>query len=289
MNNLKIAIQGVKGAFHEVAAQEYFGSNIELLECITFRQLISATSNATADKAIMAVENSVAGTILPNFGLLMESNLTITGEVYLRIVQNLLALPGQKVASIVEVRSHSMAIAQCRDFLEKQNIQRLVETEDTALAAMQLANSQTKGVGVIASKRAAEQYHLEIVAEGIETNKENYTRFLILERNQPDSKEVNKATICFSVSHQPGSLANVLSGLATFQVNLTLLQSLPMVGKKWEYFFIADLTFHSYHNFKNALENLMVKASSFQILGKYNQGKEIANKQTTLTVHQDGN
>ena len=289
MTKLKIAIQGVKGAFHEIAAQNYFGSNIELVECLTFRQLISAAGNGAADVGMMAVENSVAGTILPNFGLLMESNLTITGEIYLRIVQNLLALPGQKVANIVEVRSHPMALAQCQDYLQKQNISRLVETEDTALAAMQLTNYQIKGVGIIASKLAAKQYELAVVAEGIETNKENYTRFLILERSPKIHTNINKATICFSAKHEPGSLARVLSGFAYSQVNLTLIQSLPMVGRKWEYFFIADLTFHSYQNFESALNYLKRETSSIEIQGEYNQGKEIEGKQTTLTVHQNGN
>lgn len=274
---LRVAIQGVRGAFHEIAARETLGSDIIAVECLTFRELVAATESGKADAALMAIENSVAGGILPNYSLLRNSQLQIVGEVYLRIVQNLLALPGETLESITEVESHPMAIQQCTDFLGNHPSWRVVESDDTALSARKIAEGNLTGKAAIGSSLAAELFGLQILAPEIESNKENYTRFLILTKKngKVHNTTSDKASICFSAKHEPGALAAILRDIAECGVNLTMLHSLPKVGAKWEYVFHADLCYDSYMQYLEAVKTLNETATSFKVLGEYQAGSEI--------------
>jgi len=274
---LRVAIQGVRGAFHEIAAREILGNDIIPVECLTFRELVAATESEKVDAALMAIENSVAGGILPNYALLRNSELQIVGEVYLRIVQNLLALPGETLESIKEVESHPMAIQQCTDFLGEHPEWKIIESEDTALSARKISEGEIRGKAAIGSSLAAELFGLNILAPEIESNKENYTRFLILTKKDGKIRNTtsNKASICFSAKHEPGALAAILKDIADCGVNLTMLHSLPKVGAKWEYIFHADLVYDSYMQYLQAVKTLNETATYFKVLGEYQAGSEI--------------
>lgn len=275
----RIAIQGGYGAFHEIAAMHYFGhDNIEIYPRNTFKDLMKALKNHQVDYGIMAIENSLAGSILPNYNLLKESKMNIIGEIYLRIKQNLVALPGQKTEDLSEVFSHPMAILQCQHYFDQYPGIRLIESEDTALSAKKIYDDQERGVGAIASTLAAEKYNLEILADSIETNKMNYTRFLILKEINGGVKlksEHNKASVHFAVAHKSGSLTKVLSILSYYDQNLTKIQSMPIMGKDWEYQFFIDLMFDDYHWFEKSLEAIKPFTSELGLLGVYQKGNSI--------------
>jgi prephenate dehydratase len=276
----KVAIQGGFGAFHEIAAKHYFQNDqIEIVPANTFKDLFKSLKMNHADLGIMAIENSIAGSILPNYGMLQESNMTIIGEIYLRIKQNLVALPGQKISDIKEVYSHPMAILQCQMFFDNYPDIRLIDSIDTALSAKDIHDKKLKGVGAIASKLAAEKYKLEVIEESIETNKVNYTRFLILAdkkgHNKPDP-EANKASICFDIAHQIGSLSKILSILSYYDINLTKIQSMPIMGKEWEYEFYVDVTFSDYKMYRQAVDAIKPFTSNLNIMGEYAKGKTVA-------------
>ncbi|MGQ9620929.1 MAG: prephenate dehydratase [Bacteroidales bacterium] len=239
----KVSIQGEAGSFHEVAAKQYFaGNSIEIVPCATFDQTLTEVKTGHAEYAVMAIENARAGSILYNYTLIRESGLKILGEHNLRIRQNLMALPGQTITDIREIRSHPIAFSQCMTFLNNYPGITLIETEDTAGSARIISEKKLKGIATIASSIAAEMYGLEIIAEGIETYYENYTRFLIIGSRSRGMRNGNKASVCFSLSHRPGSLANVLNKLAELNINLTKIQSVPKLnGKGWEYMFYLDL------------------------------------------------
>ncbi|MBN2520086.1 MAG: prephenate dehydratase [Bacteroidales bacterium] len=275
----RIAIQGGYGAFHEIAAMHYFeNEKIEVVPGITFKDLFQNLKSRNADYGIMAIENMVAGSIIPNYKLLKESNMKIIGEIYLRIKQNLIALPGQTINDIKEVYSHPMAILQCQDFFEQYPHIKSIDSADTALSAKDIKENKLKGIGAIASDQAAKMYDLEILLESIESNKMNYTRFLILKDknggNACDDK-ANKASISFAVSHKIGSLSKVLSIFSFFNINLCKIQSFPIIGKEWEYLFYADLEIDDYETYKQALESAKPFMSQFKILGEYKKGKSI--------------
>lgn len=278
-NVKKIAIQGGAGAFHEIAALHYFGSkNVEIVPTLTFRDLFKTLKMQHADYGIMAIENMVAGSILPNYNLLRESNMKIIGEIYLRIIQNLVALPGQNIDQITEVYSHPMAILQCQNFFEKYPHIKLIESVDTALSAKEIADHHQKGIGAISSSQAAEKYGLEVMYPSIEDNKMNYTRFLILTDKDEEitfDEPVNKASMQFALAHEIGSLAKILSIFSYFNINLTKIQSLPIVGKEWEYFFYVDVEFSDYKIYQHALESVKPFTSELSILGEYLKGKSI--------------
>jgi prephenate dehydratase len=220
----------------------------------------------------------VAGSILPNYNLLRESNMKIIGEIYLRIVQNLVALPGQTIDQIIEVYSHPMAILQCQTFFEEYPHIRLIESIDTALSAKEISEKQQKGIGAISSAQAAEKYGLEIMYSNIESNQMNYTRFLILadKEEQVDFEEpVNKSSMHFALAHEIGSLAKILSIFSFFNINLTKIQSLPIVGKEWEYLFYVDVEFSDYKIYQQALDSVRPFTSALGILGEYHKGKSI--------------
>lgn len=272
---LKVSIQGVQGAFHQIAAQYCFeGKAIEVVPAETFIELVEQVeAQQKTDVGIMAIENTVAGSILQNYSLIQESALSVTGEVYLRIKQNLMALPGQSLEDLVEVRSHPMAIAQCRVFFRQYPHIRLIETTDTALSARKIKTDGIKGVGAIASTLAAELYGLEILAPGIETNKKNHTRFLVLEKKEPVySEKLNKISLCFSVDHEVGSLYKVLGVLAAYNVNMTKIQSAPIVGKPWEYRFFLDFVVEGKLSFAQAIDAIRPITHDLKVLGMYQKG-----------------
>ncbi len=270
----KVAIQGVKGCFHEQAARLFYeqseGVVPDICECSTFDGLYSSVEAGDADAAVMAIENTVSGGLLPNFELLRKYDRKIKGEVFLRIQQNLMALPGQTIEDIKEVRTHYMAINQTREFFKNYPWIRLVESEDTAKSAAEVAAEGLMGVGAVASTLAAELYGLEILAESIETYKQNFTRFLILDDSiQVDKSKVNKSSMCFTLSHTPGSLAHVLTILSFYGMNLTRIQSLPIPGQEWQYFFYVDIKFQDYLRYEQALAAVRPLMEGLNILGEY--------------------
>ena len=271
----RVAIQGFAGSFHEEAARRYYGGNFaempQIVECSTFDGLYKAMEQGVADCAIMAIENTISGGLLPNFELLRKYSQKITGEIYLHIHQNLMALPGQKLEDIREVRSHYMAINQTRAFFETRcPWMRMVEAEDTAKSAADLAEQNLMGVGAVASKLAAQMYGLEILEPEIETFKTNFTRFLILDDAiEVPQDRINKASICFTLPHKPGSLAHILTILSFYDMNLTRVQSLPIPGRQWQYFFYIDIRFEDYERYQQALSAVRPLIDDINILGEY--------------------
>ena len=270
----KIAIQGVKGCFHEQAARLFYEgqgcSSPEIVECAEFDDLYKSLSSGQAQAAVMAIENTVSGGLLPNFELLRKYDRKIKGEVFLRIQQNLMALPGQKIEDIKEVRTHYMAINQTREFFKDYPWIRLVESEDTAKSAADVARNGLFGVGAVASELAADLYNLEVLAHSIETYKQNFTRFLILDDGlEVDKAQVNKASWCFTLNHKPGSLAHVLTILSFYDMNLTRIQSLPIPGQEWQYFFYVDIKFEDYLRYEQALSAVRPLMEDLNILGEY--------------------
>ena len=270
----KVAIQGYSGCFHEEAARRFYSSvgedALRIVECDTFDGLYEAIGRGEADAAVMAIENTVSGGLIPNFDLLRKNPQKIKGEVFLRIEQNLMALPGQKMEDIREVRTHYMAINQTREFFKSWPKIRLVESEDTAKSAADVAREGLKGVGAVASRLAAELYGLEIIAPGIETYKQNFTRFLIMDDSLTVPEErIDKASLCFTLPHTPGSLAHILTILSFYEMNLTRIQSLPIPGKEWQYFFYVDIKFGSYARYQQAISAVRPLIEEFQILGEY--------------------
>lgn len=275
----KVAIQGILGAFHEEAAVKYYKTDkIELVQCKTFSDLINAVETKEADTGIMAIENTIAGSILPNYALIENSSLKITGEIYLRIIQNLIAKNGEKIEEIEEVFSHPMAIYQCSGFFKKFPKIRLIESLDTAISAKDIANSGANNTAAIASSFAAKRYNLKILAESIEDNKLNYTRFFELKKEIGKRKnEPNKSSICFSLSNQTGSLSKVLSVFAFYDINLHKIQSHPIIGVPGRYSFYIDLIFTDFERYKQSVNAVMPLTENFEIMGEYKE----ANKSLT--------
>lgn len=268
----RIAIQGIEASFHEVAAQKYFGNNIETVKCLSFQDLCDALKNDSADFAVMAIENSIAGSLLQNYGLLQEFNFKIIGEVYLRIIMNLMALPGTKLEDIEYVQSHPIAIRQCSKFLGELKNVHLEEKEDTAICAKNIAENQWRNVAAVANEAAAELFGLDILAHGIETNKKNFTRFLVLAKNAIPSELNKKASLFFQLPHDPGALAKILVIFAENEINLTKIQSVPIVGKPYEYNFHVDLEWEDYAKFTNSMTAIGKIAVNIEILGEYQKG-----------------
>jgi prephenate dehydratase len=272
----RIVIQGVKGAFHEIAARHYQqSSKVEIVPATTFQDLIEFAENPKiSDGAIMAIENTIYGSILPNYELINNSNLEIIGEVFLRVRLNLLVLDGQKIEDLTEVYSHPVAIAQCLAFFKKHPHIKLISADDTALSAKMVKEKGWKHAGAIASSLAANMYEMETLAAGIETNKLNFTRFLVLapRKEAEEVKEFDKVSICFTLGHEVGSLHQLLSILAVYNANLTKIQSVPIIGKPWEYRFFVDYLIDSPENFEKAMEVIQRLTSELKVLGKYKRG-----------------
>ncbi len=274
----KIAIQGFKASFHEIAAIKFFGEEIETVECGSFTKLFDVMANQQADFAVCAIENSLAGSLLNNYANIGNSNLEIIGEVYLRIGMNLMALEGQKIEDLEEVHSHPIALLQCRNFFRNYPNIQIVESSDTALSAEEIYKNQIKKRGAVASKRAAKINHLEILAEDIHDNKRNFTRFLILEdKSKVNSRSefINKASISFRAFHTPGSLAKILTVIGEHQINLTKIQSLPVIGEEWQYYMYADLEFEDKNAYQTMKKQIEPLCKELNILGEYERGKKI--------------
>ena len=272
--NTRVSIQGYEGSFHQVAAQQFFGKNVHVLPCATFRDVIKIASNKKeSDGGVMAIENSIAGSILANYNLLQKSNLKIIGEIYLHIKQNLLVNPGVKLEDIREVHSHTMALQQCYDFLDKYKW-KLVETEDTALSAKHVHQHKSKHIAAIASKLAGELFQLEVLAPGIQTMKNNYTRFLMLQRQDVAEtiNDANKASVNFQTDHSRGSLARVLTKIAEGGINLSKLQSFPIPGSDFKYSFHADMEFDTIGQFENVVDQIRPLTEELKIYGVYRRG-----------------
>jgi len=273
---MKIAIQGILGSFHHIVATQYFGEDIRLKECLSFIEIPELINSSAVDGAVMAIENSLAGSILPNYALIDEFDLKIQGEIHLPIHHHLMGLEGQSINDIKEVWSHPMAILQCRKYFRNHPNIKLVEETDTAEVAKQIQDKNLHGIAAIASKKAAEIYGLSIIENEIQTRKENYTRFFVLKKsngaiNSPNV--INKASIKFITKHQTGSLSEVLAVFAKYNMNLSKIQSLPIMDKPWNYAFFADIIFDDYKLFKEAMTIVKDKLSYLKILGEYQQSK----------------
>lgn len=273
MKKQKIIVQGVAGCFHEEAAHKYFGDlSLEIVPARTFPDLANTlVRNPNDHLAIIAIENSIAGSLLQNYRILRENHLRVIGEVYLRIKHNLMVLPGQRIEDIKEVHSHPMALNQCLDFLRMYPHIRLVEKEDTALSAKNILDKNLLEVAAIASETAAEIYGLEILAPSIETSKINYTRFFIAQDSTQalSLSDFNKASIYLRVPHQKGSLVQVLQMVSDHNINLSKLQSYPVLGEVNTYYFHLDLEFDDIDDYENCIDELQEVTSMIEVIGLY--------------------
>lgn len=267
----KVAIQGIKGSFHHQVALEYFQENVAIDECLSFEAVIDSLLNNHSQLAVMAIENSIAGSIIPNYALIDKNNLHIIGEYYLDIIQNLMVLNGQQLSEISEVHSHPMALLQCMDFLKKYPQIKLVEDKDTAETALRIHQNQTKGIAAIGSKVAAKLYDLTIIAPEIQTVNNNMTRFFIVskEENTLPKDHINKASIKFELDDTPGSLATVLNVMTNCKLNLTKIQSLPIIETPFQYSFFVDVVFEKYKHYEKAKKILELMTNHFKVLGEY--------------------
>ena len=271
----RIVIQGGPGAFHHIAARRFFqNKTMDIVAAETFDDLmVIAADEQQSDYALMAIENTIAGSILNNYQLINHSDLHIVGEVFLRIQQNLMVLPGVKIEDLTEVYSHPVAIMQCRKFFQQYPHVKLIEADDTALSAKRLQDEQLKTVGAIASSLAAEMYDLDIIGESIETFKKNYTRFLVLDRKEsPVNTDFDKVSLCFTLPHKTGSLHQVLGALALCNTNLTKIQSAPLLDTEWEYLFFVDFLLEENKDFSSIINVIQKHTHHLRILGTYKSG-----------------
>ena len=273
---IKIAIQGIKGSFHHQVAQEYFGNAIVVDECLSFEELVDSLLQDNCNQAVMAIENSIAGAIIPNYALIDKNNLEIIGEYYLDIHQNLMALQGQQIEDILEVHSHPMALLQCMEYLKKYPNIKLVEDKDTAETARRIHQKQLSGIAAIASKTASIMYDLEILAPEIQTINNNMTRFVIVSKSKIETEKssINKASLKFELDHKRGSLAAILNVMSDCRLNLTKIQSLPKIETPWKYSFFVDVTFENYDDFEKAKSIIAIMAEYFKILGEYSSANK---------------
>ena len=275
----KIAIQGVKGSYHDIAAHKYFkDEEIELICCNTFEEVFVQMKKDSDVIGVIAIENTIAGSLLHNYELLRESGATIIGEHKLRISHSIMCLPEDNWEDLTEVNSHPVALAQCRDFLHNHPELKVVETEDTAGSAENIRKNNLRGHAAICSKYAAGLYDMKILKEGIETNKHNFTRFLVISNpwladELKDRSKVNKANIVFSLPHSEGSLSQVLSIFSFYKINLTKIQSLPIIGREWEYMFYVDVMFNDYLRYKQSIDAVTPLTKALKILGEYAEGE----------------
>ena len=274
--NKTIAIQGAEGSNHHKVARDFYGTLIALKECMSFDALVDSLLDASANVGVMALENTIAGSIIPNYALIDSNNLHIIGEEYLNIHHHLMCLKGQKIENIKEVWSHPMALLQCKEFFKKYPHIKLVEDVDTADVAKRISNENLAGIGAIAPKIAAEIFGLEIIEDEIQTIKENATRFVIVQTDAPNNKneEINKASLKFQLNHKRGSLAAILNVLSDCKMSLTKIQSLPVIETPWKYSFFVDVTFENYKEYEKAKVILEIMAEEFKVLGTYKNGRK---------------
>ncbi len=276
---MRVAIQGYEGCFHHIAAEGYFGEGIEIVPCATFRELTRRLEEGAAESALMAIENSIAGSILPNYGLLQDRRLRVVGEIYLQIKQNLLMLPDVELSEIREVWSHPMALLQCADYLDDKGW-RLVETEDTALSAAQIAREGVRHAAAIAGELPARLFGLKVAAPEINTIRNNHTRFMVLRRST-DCREdenrdtINKASMFFQVGHRKGTLANVLNTMERYNINMTKLQSYPVPSDPFRYLFHLDMEFQDVWEYREAVLHMSAVSDGLTVYGEYTRGRHI--------------
>lgn len=276
----KVAIQGIAGSFHDIAARNYYeNEEVEIVGCNSFREVVTAIKKDPSLFGMMAIENTIAGSLLQNHELIRNSGLSIIGEYKLRISHSLVGLPGSTIHDITEVNSHPIALMQCTDFLDTLPKVKLVEKEDTAMSAKWIAENNMKDHAAICGNLAAEIYGMEILAEGIETNKRNFTRFLAIADKWTadqvlEKADINKSSLVFALPHSPGSLSKVLAVLSFYDMNLSKIQSLPVIGHEWEYLFYIDLTFTDYTRYGQALDAIRPLTKDFKILGEYEEGQQ---------------
>lgn len=270
-----VAIQGIKGSFHHIVSEQYFGNDKILEECMSFDRVVDSLLTKRCDAGVMAIENSIAGSILPNYALIDNYQLHIIGEHYLDIQHHLMALPNQSIEDIKEVYSHPMALLQCKEFFKKYPHIKLIEDKDTAEVAERIHLKQLKGVGAIASTLAAQLFELEILAESIQTIRHNETRFVIVKTSNSEIPEndINKASLKFDTDHKRGSLAAILNVMSDCKLNLTKIQSLPKIETPWKYSFFVDVTFEDYEHFRKAKSIIQIMSEKFKILGEYKNSR----------------
>jgi len=271
----KVAIQGVKGSFHEEAAYKYFGEAIETVECESFKKTCELLKQGKVDYVVMAIENSIAGSLIPNYALLRDYRFPIVGEVYLHIKLHLMALPGVSLQDIKFIQSHPIALQQCNDYLEENPQFKVTEAEDTAASAQRVSELQLKDTAAIAPQLAAKLYGLEILERRIETNKKNYTRFLILTDKPEEKSKVNKASISFQTGNGVGSLSTVLQCFAEQNINLSKIQSMPVLGKRNEYDFYVDVEWENQADYDVAIRRVLKHTSNFNIMGEYVKNEKV--------------
>jgi len=270
---IKVAIQGITTSFHEVAALTHFKEPIETVECLSFHTLCESLKKGESDFAVMAIENSIAGSILPNYFLLQEYHFSIIGEVYLPIHMHLLALPGVKLSDIKNIESHPMAIRQCSDYLHRLDGVEIRESDDTAYSAKKVADNKLNDTAAIANEHAAKKFGLEIIEKRIETHKKNFTRFLILARRSSAREDANKASLSFEVANEVGSLADALMTFKDNTINLSKIQSIPIIGKPSEYSIHVDVEWKRRKNYDDAMKQVLRQVRNLNILGEYRKGK----------------
>ena len=273
MNRKNIAIQGVLGSNHPCVAQQLYQEDIQLIECVSFDELTKSLISGDADEAIMAIENTIAGSIIPNYALINHNHLQIIGETYFQINHQLMALPGESIETIQEVCSHPMALLQCKDFFNYYPHIRLIEDIDTADVAKRIAENKLKNVAAIAPKMAADIFGLSVLKKDIQTIKENSTRFVILSMNKKNDNDSNKASINFQLDHKRGSLATILNVMSDCNLNLTKIQSLPVIETPWKYSFFVDVTFKLKKDYEKAIEIITIMAEKLKVLGTYKSGR----------------
>ena len=274
--NKTIAIQGAEGSNHHKVARDFYGTSIQLKECMSFDELVDRLLDQSADLGVMALENTIAGSIIPNYALIDKYNLNIIGEEYLNIHHHLMGLKGQKIEDITEVWSHPMALLQCKEFFKKHPHIKLVEDVDTAEVAKRISKENLSGIGAIAPKIAAEIFNLEVIEDEIQTIKDNSTRFVIVQTSAPNNEidQINKASLKFQLNHKRGSLAAILNVLSDCKMNLTKIQSIPVIESPWKYSFFVDVTFDAYESYKKAAAIIEIMAEQFKILGTYKNGRK---------------
>jgi len=274
--NKVIAIQGAEGSNHHKVARDFYGTSIELKECMSFDVLVDSLLDKSATYGVMAIENTIAGSIIPNYALIDNNNLHIIGEEYLNIHHHLMALKGQKIEDIKEVWSHPMALLQCKVFFKKYPHIKLVEDVDTAEVAKIISKENLIGIAAIAPKIAAEIFNLEVIEDEIQTIKDNSTRFVIVQTHEPNNNidQVNKASLKFELNHKRGSLAAILNVLSDCKMSLTKIQSLPVIEMPWKYSFFVDITFDVYKDYEKAIKIIEIMAEEFKILGTYKNGRK---------------
>ena len=272
----KVAIQGIEGSFHHIVSQTYFEETIEVQPYLSFSEVVESLVSKTSDVAVMALENSIAGSIIPNYAHINDQDLHITGECFLEIQHNLMALKGQSIQDIKEVFSHPMALLQCKEFFKQYPHIKLIEDTDTAEVAKRISKNQLQGVAAIASVEAAHLFGLKILAKSIQTIKHNETRFVVVERTptSQNSSTINKASVKFLLDHKRGSLAAMLNVMSDCNLNLTKIQSLPKIDTPWKYAFFVDITFETYSDYEKGKTIMKLIAEEFKILGEYKNAKK---------------